>query len=419
MVILILKIYVWFVILLTSVYIIRQFVFSINRLLGNQKMYYQDIFDSELPPISVFVPMHNEELVAKNILESLINADYPKDKIEIIPINDHSTDGTQKILDEYAKKYTIIKPIERNEGRRGKPAAMNEVLLKTKNDIIIVFDADYMPPKGILRDIAVSFTDPEVGSVMGRVIPENSATNLLTRLLDIERSGGYQVDQQARYNLGLVPQYGGTVGGFRKSYCMGPDAKQCFDPNILTEDTELTLKLFISGKKVVYANRLECYEEAPEDFEVRGRQIKRWAQGHTQVLLGFIPLFIKSKNITFLTKLDGLFLLSIYSLPPLFLGAIVALLVLFFAGEALYTLILPLFFATIAFNAFGNFSSFFQIGIATFLDGSTYRIRILPFMIINVFYNAFYLSDGFINAFANHFLGKASVWQKTERFRKS
>ena len=117
MVILILKIYIWFVILLTLVYIIRQFIFSINRLLGNQKMYYQDIFDSELPPISVFVPMHNEEKVAKNILESLINADYPKDKIEIIPINDHSSDGTQKILNDYAGKYPIIKPVERNEGR--------------------------------------------------------------------------------------------------------------------------------------------------------------------------------------------------------------------------------------------------------------------------------------------------------------
>ncbi|MCK5582651.1 MAG: glycosyltransferase family 2 protein, partial [Elusimicrobiales bacterium] len=339
MVILILKIYVWFVMILTTVYIFRQFLFSINRLLGNQKMYYQDIFDSELPPISVFVPMHNEEKVAKNILENLINADYPKDKIEIIPINDHSSDGTQKTLDDYAGNYPIIKPIERNEGRRGKPAAMNEALLKTKNDIIIVFDADYTPPKGILRDIAVSFNDPEVGSVMGRVLPENVSSNLLTRLLDIERSGGYQVDQQARYNLGLIPQYGGTVGGFRKSYCICPKSKQCFDPNILTEDTELTLKLFITGKKVVYANRLECYEEAPETFEVRGRQIKRWAQGHTQVLLRFIPLFLKSKNITFLTKLDGVFLLSIYCLPPLFLGAISALLILFLAGQALYTLL--------------------------------------------------------------------------------
>ena len=48
---------------------------------------------------------------------------------------------------------------------------------------------------------------------MGRVVPLNAGTNLLTRLLDLERSGGYQVDQQARMNLRLVPQHGGTVAG--------------------------------------------------------------------------------------------------------------------------------------------------------------------------------------------------------------
>ena len=90
----------------------------------------------------------------------------------------------------------------------------------SKGDVIIVFDADYLPPKGIIRDIAITFKDPEVGAVMGRVIPENSHRNFLTRVLDLERSGGYQVDQQARYNLGLLPQYGGTVGGFRKKITM-------------------------------------------------------------------------------------------------------------------------------------------------------------------------------------------------------
>ena len=52
---------------------------------------------------------------------------------------------------------------------------------------------------------------------MGRVVPLNAGRNLLTRMLDLERSAGYQVDQQARMNLHLVPQYGGTVGGVGSS----------------------------------------------------------------------------------------------------------------------------------------------------------------------------------------------------------
>ena len=82
-----------------------------------------------------------------------------------------------------------------------------------QGDIAIIFDADYVPGRGLLKQLVAPFFDPEVGAVMGRVVPINSGTNLLTRMLDLERSGGYQVDQQARMNMNLLPQYGGTVGG--------------------------------------------------------------------------------------------------------------------------------------------------------------------------------------------------------------
>ena len=70
-----------------------------------------------------------------------------------------------------------------------------------RGEIVIVFDADYRPGKDLINSLALAFQDPEVGAVMGRVIPYNVNTNTLTRLLNLERSGGYQADQQARYNL--------------------------------------------------------------------------------------------------------------------------------------------------------------------------------------------------------------------------
>lgn len=417
LVVLILKVYVGAVIALTCLYLARQFVFSVSRLVGVQKVSYQDIIDSDLPRVTVLVPMHNEELVAKNILDKMLAVDYPRDRLEVIPINDHSEDGTKDILKIYAERFPFIRPLNRDTGRRGKPAAINEALSRASGEVIIVFDADYMPPKGIIRDIAVSFKDPEVGAVMGRVIPENVGTNLLTRLLDLERSGGYQVDQQARYNLGLMPQYGGTVGGFRRAYC-APGGQECFNPNILTEDTELTVKLFVSGRKVAYANRVECYEEAPEDWKVRGRQIRRWARGHSQVMFKYLGAVLKAKRLSWKEKLDGALLLFIYAMPPLFLGSVAALTMLFFMGEPAYAVALPFFFATLAFNSFGNFSTFFQIGTAAFLDGSTYRVRLLPFIVLEVFFNAIYISDGFFDALWDLAAKRRTEWQKTLRYRQ-
>ena len=90
-------------------YILRHFIFSMNRISTEQKMSHQDIMDSDLPMVTIVVPMHNEEKVARNMLQCLADMIYPAEKLEIIPVNDHSTDGTQKIIDEFAAKYELVK----------------------------------------------------------------------------------------------------------------------------------------------------------------------------------------------------------------------------------------------------------------------------------------------------------------------
>jgi len=436
MVILILKSYLIFTVLVLLIYSIRHFLFTLNRLFGEQRVYYQDIIDSDLKKITVMIPMHNEEKVAgqildllvtntytydgdmeeppHKILDLLVNADYPHDRLEIMPINDFSSDETRRILDEYAGRYPIIKPLHRYEGERGKPAALNDGLKLATGEIIIIFDADYLPPKGILKDIAVSFNDPEVGAVMGRVVPVNTRTNLLTRLLDLERTGGYQVDQQARYNLKLIPQYGGTVGGFRRDVVMSLGS---FNTKILAEDTELTFRLLVNGWKVIYANRAECYEEAPETWNVRARQIRRWSRGHNQVLFRYLQPLLSSAHLTEKEKIDGLLLLFVYSVPLVLLLAIYDSLALFFLGEMQIVTGIAAFIFVGAYNTFGNFAPFYQIGVATLLDGATKRVLLLPLLIFNYFFNTFYIAIGFFEAVIDKVTGRHTKWIKTKRFR--
>jgi cellulose synthase/poly-beta-1,6-N-acetylglucosamine synthase-like glycosyltransferase len=436
MVILILKIYLVFTVSVLVVYSIRHFIFTLNRLFFEQRIYYQDIIDSDLKSITILIPMHNEEKVARQILDLLVvsvypnenvgkdarkildllvDADYPHEKLEIIPINDFSSDETRIILDDYASRYPFIRPLHRYEGERGKPAALNEAMKMAKGEIIIVFDADYLPPKGILKDIAVFFNDPEVGAVMGRVVPVNTRTNILTRLLDLERTGGYQVDQQARYNMKLIPQYGGTVGGFRKDVVT---ALGSFDTKILAEDTELTFRLLTRGWKVIYANRAECYEEAPETWNVRARQIRRWSRGHNQVMFRYLWPLIVSSHLSKKEKIDGLLLLFVYAVPLVLLLALCDSLVLFFLGEMQ---IIAGVFAIIfvgAYNTFGNFAPFYQIGIAALLDGATKRVLLLPMLIFNYFFNTWYIAIGFFEAVVDIVTGRSVKWLKTKRFRK-
>ena len=149
---------------------------------------------------------------------------------------------------------------------------------------------------------------------MGRVVPLNAGRNLLTRMLDLERSAGYQVDQQARMNLHLVPQYGGTVGGVRLSALRDVGG---WREDTLTEDTDLTYRLLLRGWETVYQNRSECYEEVPEQWAVRIRQITRWSDGHNQAMRDHAGAVFRGHLRGNAQTLDALLLLGVYAVAPL------------------------------------------------------------------------------------------------------
>ena len=403
-------------VIIMIVYAVRHFIFSYNRIFGRQRMYYNDIYDSELPFVSVLVPMHNEEQVLKYALDALLESNYDPDLLEIIPINDNSTDATAELLEQYKSRYPLIRPLHRNSEERGKPASLNEAMQLARGEIIVVFDADYRPGKDLVRQLALAFKDPEVGAVMGRVIPYNTRKNVLTRLLNLERSGGYQVDQQAKYNLKLIPQYGGTVGGFRKSILLQTGG---FNPRILAEDTELTFRFYSMGWKVVYANAAECYEEVPETWAVRAKQIRRWSRGHNGVMFRYFLPVIFSKHMSIREKIDGLMLLFIYAVPFLFTLSLIDSIVLFFLGEMdVFTGWWVLLFLG-AYNSYGNFAPFYEIATALMVDGVKKDVMLLPLISFSFYFYMWHITLGFMDALADLMTRRGVEWAKTERFEKA
>ena len=415
-VILILKIYLLVFVAIVLLYMLRHFIFTFNRLFGRQKLYYQDILDNEVPFVTVMIPMHNEELVAKQIMDRLMESDYPIEKLEILPINDHSDDKTKEIIDSYAMQHEHVKPLHRvGDENRGKANSLNEAMQLAKGEVIVVFDADYQPPNGIIRELVVGFKDPEVGAVMGRVLVENCGTNMLTMMLELERSGGYQVDQQARYNMNLIPQYGGTVGAYRKNLLIDMGG---FDPNVLAEDTELTYKMYLNGWQVAYANRAECYEEMPESWMARAQQIRRWSRGHNQVMFRYLAPLMGSKYLNLRKKVDGLLLIFIYMMPTMLFFGILSSLILFLSGNLeIFAGIVFLLFV-VSLGAFGNFAPFFQIGTANYIDGRIKALRLIPLFAFNFVFYMLYVSLGFWDAILDVFRRNEPLWNKTERHEK-
>ncbi len=330
------------IVVLMALYGLRHFIFTMNRLAGTQRHPYIDIAVARWPIVTVFIAAHNEEKVIAGCIEALLNTDYPAERLKIIPVNDRSVDKTGAIIDSYATRHpSRISPFHRVGGNSGKAAALKEALLQADGDIAIIFDADYVPGRGLIKQLVAPFFDPEVGAVMGRVVPVNSGVNLLTRLLDLERSGGYQVDQQARMNMNLLPQYGGTVGGVRLSAVAAVGG---WHDDTLAEDTDITFRLMFNGWKTVYTNRSECYEEVPEDWSVRIKQVTRWAKGHNQVMARYWWQFATSPYLTLWQRIDGLMLLFVFIIPLVMLfGWCLALGLYFMNAGSLLSQLIPVF----------------------------------------------------------------------------
>ncbi len=414
----ILKIIFIIIQILLFAYLLRHLFFTWARLIGTQKMLYVDVQEQKLPTVSIVVPSHNEELVIQDSIRNLLSLDYPQDLFEIVPLNDRSKDRTKELIDELVIQYPgRIDPFHRDSGKPGKAAALVDVMPRLKGEIIVVFDADYLPEKNLLKAIVTPFVDPKVAAVMGRVIPLNSEKNLLTKFMELERSAGYQVDQQARMNLGLIPQYGGTVGGIRRTAL---EAVGGWHSDCLSEDTDITFKFFLNGWKVVYQNNCECYEEAPESWAVRIRQIKRWAKGHNQVLFEQFANTFRSHHLNWLQKLDAILLLGIYMMAPLSLLSWFLSFYFFYIGENMFASSGLWLFSIFAFSSVGNFATFFEAAAAVSLDRQFHKIRILPigffFFLTSTTSVAFALLE---QMFIDWPLKRQLQWDKTARYRQN
>ncbi len=264
--------------------------------------------------VSVLIPARNEEKVIGRTLEYMSKLDYPKDKLEIIVLDDASKDTTSKIAHEWANQFSFIHVIDRPVGGLGKGDVLNQGVRESKNDIILIFDADYTPAPDTIHRLVRWFDDPKVGLVQGNIHVVNKDENLLTKMIHTERCAGFLCDLLARDKLKVTNQYGGTAGGFRRELIKAVGE---WAPGTYCEDTDLTCRTLLAGYKVKYDASVNCGEEAPDRLKVYYKQRYRWTRGHVMCGLKYSWKFIRSPFLSFREKVDGVLWLNLNTIPIL------------------------------------------------------------------------------------------------------
>lgn len=284
----------------------------------------------EYPMVSILVPAHNEAKVIGKTVESLLLLNYPKDKMELIVINDNSSDNSKDILEGIKNKYnnynfTIINT-DNLTGGKGKSNALNIGYTISKGEFIAVYDADNTPDRNALRYLIQTIVlDDELGAVIGKFRTRNKNKNLLTKFINIETLSFQWMSQAGRWELFNLCTIPGTNFILRKSII---EEIGGWDSKAIAEDTEISFRIYKLGYKIKLVPQSITWEQEPETVKVWIKQRTRWAKGNIYVLMKYIKnIFKQGKNkivfdIAYFFSVYFLFLTSVIISDILFILSI-------------------------------------------------------------------------------------------------
>jgi biofilm PGA synthesis N-glycosyltransferase PgaC len=231
-----------------------------------------------LPSLSVLIPAYNEEGYVGDAIEALLNAEYPTENLEIIVIDDGSTDHTYEEATTYTNQHPV-RVFHKDNG--GKFSALNYGLYFATGDLIAAIDADCSVEANALQQIVAPLQhDPDVGAVAGDVHVANQ-TNLLTYTQSLEYLVSINLHRRMYDALRIVPVIPGCLGVFRRSAL---EAVGGYDPDTLTEDFDLTLQLLKHGYDIRISPAV-TYTETPPTWYDLYQQRLRWYRGNFETLL--------------------------------------------------------------------------------------------------------------------------------------
>src|SRR6185503_4621069 len=240
---------------------------------------------SHWPPISVQLAVYREHRVVRELIDTIVAIDYPRDALRIDVLDDSTgADATltEALVRESAAAGNPVRYVNRGSRSGFKAGALNYGLSLVPGELIAYFDADCRPRPNFLRDTVPFFADPGVAAVQGRWDFCNENHSARTLLQAATFGWMFKYEQPIRNRLDLPAQFMGSAAVWRKSAIEAVGGWQ--ESPFTAEDLDMTYKVAAAGWRVLHQPSLVAVTTAVEDRLAFRAQQRRWGRSQAQVM---------------------------------------------------------------------------------------------------------------------------------------
>ena len=380
----------------------------------SKKEEYPGFPEDDLPTVSVMVPCWNEESTVVKTVNSLLEMDYPKEKLFVVVIDDGSTDNTWQVVQQFASNPQVRLFHKENEG--SKFAALNYGLDRIHTDIVGCLDADSRVDVQALRHSILPFSDPAIMCVVPSMVIDQPKT-LMQHMQKPEYEVGIYLRKvfSALNSLYIAP---GPFTIFRRSVF---DKIGYYIEAHHTEDLEIALRMQVHGMRLVHAPDSLVYTHGPKTWPALLKQRIRWTYGGMKNIVseyGYIMLKKKYGNLgAFILPFSMIsIVVAIISFPLIVWNLMKTVydfgIKLFVTGFSFTTPSLDLFFTSTHSYTYLSFLLLCMTGFIIYVSRrSILRTRLLTFDILTFFIYPFFASWWTIRSTYNFLTSKKNSWR--------
>ena len=246
------------------------------------------VSDAELPVCTVIVPAYNEGKQVWATLRSLARSNYPKEKLQLISIDDGSVDDTWQWMQQAQSELGGAVEIYQQPANKGKRHALYRGFQLGKGEVFVTVDSDSEVTADTLRNLVSPFVvNPNCGAVAGNIRVLNNAKALLPRMLDVSFVLSFEFVRSAESTLNSVLCTPGALAAYRRKAvfnCLDKWINQTFmgQPSDIGEDRAMTNMILKQGYHVLFQKNAFAYTNVPEKYRGLYKMFTRWGRSNVR-----------------------------------------------------------------------------------------------------------------------------------------